>query len=472
MSMRCSISLVNFVLLSAAWSANGHSAPAYRFEWVTPASQPSVPRDINDAGVIVGECRHGFLNHACEIDGTRIRDLHPPAIPFGESRALAVNASGHAVLQIENGGFEAWYWDGIEALLIHPDGSALDLNDGGLVVGQDAAGRAWSWDPAGGIVDLAPLIDEPWSGASTVNNAGHFAGMAAELSGFFPFSESMFYHDGASLHRISFGPPFLGAIASRPGRMNDVGQFVGGLGGGTFVAHAFVYDIRDDSTRDLHPMAGVLSEFPESHARDINTAGQIVGVLTSGGRTRVDRAVVIQDSHITDLQDYMPPDVESAEANAINASGVIVGAAMLPRASRRGFRMTPIDASVTVRITPRTLNVGAPGATLSARIELGGAEGLSMVPESIVLLKVDGRRVGVGGLAPINVQRLGNRTIHARFAGASVAAVLPDVRSSRRPEVVLRVLGHLDDGTVFIAEDVVRIVGPSGRATPVPLPRP
>lgn len=451
-SSSCQVRLIAGLLGVLACSSDSPAASAYRFEWLTPSLPASVPYDINEAGLVVGECGLGL--RACLIDGTVVEDIHPTAARHSSSRARAVNEAGNVA--IESGGaspssfHEAWLWDGASHLQIRPDGTALDLNDADLVVGEDNAGRPWAWTSSGGLVDLAPLVGMPQARVTAVNDSGHFAGVALDGTG--P-NERIFYHDGLTLHEITVGLPSTGP-RGYAARMNAVGQFVGAIAADG-PPHAFVYDVRIDAARDIHPTSGPLAGLETSWAHDVNDLGQIVGSACCPGHNR---AMLIEDGVATDLEDLMPSAMDESEATAINDAGVIVGFAAVAGTYLQGFRLTPIDLDASLRVVPRTLNIGILLGSLTARLTVAPDLRDSVDLASIELRSLGGRRIP-GGLRPASISVPGRGLIHARFDKRALQPAIDAVRPQIGSSLALTFAGRLDDGSTFVLADAVKVVG-------------
>ena len=344
-------------------------------------------------------------------------------------------------------------------MAVHASGAGTDLNEFDLVVGEDYLGRPWSWTPTGGLVDLAPLLGLPRARPTTVNDSGHIGGTATDAAG--P-STILFLHDGSTLHEITLGLPSTGAPRFA-GRMNEVGQFVGGIESGTS-RHAFLYDVSTGTAIDIHPASGPLAGFETSHGHDVNDAGQIVGTAFPT-RFSWPRAMLIEDGETTDLQEFMPSDVFQSEAIAINNAGVIVGAAWnVDPITPEGYRLTPTDLDASIRVAPRTLNVGILLGSLTARIAVAPELRDEVDLASIELRSLGGRRIP-GGLRPASINLPGRGLIHARFDRRDLQPAIDAVRPDIGADLALTLAGRLDDGSVFVLQDAVAVVGLETRGT-------
>ena len=119
--------------------------------------------------------------------------------------------------------------------------------------------------------------------------------------------------------------PSLGGLYTEPRRVNNQGQVTGfSYLAGSATAHAFLYS--SGTTRDLGTLGG-----PGSYGRDVNDAGDVVGVseTTSG-----DRAFVYRSGSMQDLGTLGGTD---SDAYGINAVGQIVGESYDSAGSIRAF---------------------------------------------------------------------------------------------------------------------------------------
>jgi probable HAF family extracellular repeat protein len=165
----------------------------------------SVAHDINAAGQIVGAANtlaltvlvnHGFLWPAVPptVPATMM-DLGTLNGPDGAySQAYAINVHGQVVGDSSPPGFEThpFLWDPTTGMADlgtlagpFPSAKALDINDGGVVVGDDRSGSwvGFVWESSTGILNLNTLIDtnDPLfgqvtvTGAAGINNSGQIA---------------------------------------------------------------------------------------------------------------------------------------------------------------------------------------------------------------------------------------------------------------------------------------------------------
>jgi uncharacterized membrane protein len=116
---------------------------------------------VNDRGVAVGWIAQpaGPL-HAALDDGTAIRDLDPAGTE--PSTASGIN-SGGVIVGTRFSKAVVFETSGPRELPVPPASSALDVSDGGRVVG--AAGRRLKWSNQGFVLDLSSdaitVIDHP-----------------------------------------------------------------------------------------------------------------------------------------------------------------------------------------------------------------------------------------------------------------------------------------------------------------------
>jgi probable HAF family extracellular repeat protein len=134
---------------------------------------------------------------------------------------------------------------------------------------------------------------------SSLNNAGVIVGNDGAGG---------FIDDAGHITKLgTLGAP---SMYTYPAAINDAGQVAGGSLTANFVNHGFLYS--NGSLADL----GTLQGYPKSQALSINAAGDVVGAAISPDGTAF-RAILYHNSMLTDLG----PGV----ANAINASGTIIG---------------------------------------------------------------------------------------------------------------------------------------------------
>jgi probable HAF family extracellular repeat protein len=132
-----------------------------------------------------------------------------------------------------------------------------------------------------------------------INNLGQITGSDGSKG---------FVYDGGQITTLgTLGSPMFG---TRPDAINDTGEVAGFSLTAALAQHAFLYT--SGPLKDL----GALPGFPNSQALSINAAGDVVGAsFSANGASSL--AFLYHNNTLTDLG--------SGTANAINASGTIVG---------------------------------------------------------------------------------------------------------------------------------------------------
>ncbi|HEX8202689.1 MAG TPA: PEP-CTERM sorting domain-containing protein, partial [Isosphaeraceae bacterium] len=160
----------------------------------------------------------------------------------------------------------------------------------------------------------------------------------------------------------------LGGAASQARAINAAGQVVGWShrADGTS-PHAFLS--RAGVMIDL----GTLPGFSGSWANGINARGQIVGfagVVDDRLGTFTQRAFLVEDGVMTDLNALIPPDTgwTLAAADAINDAGQIVGFGLIG-GEKHAFLLTPVTPTPVPIPEPSTLALlGLATAAAGARL--------------------------------------------------------------------------------------------------------
>ena len=272
------------------------------------------PRDINDAGQIVGMAltASGEARAFLYEDGT-ITDLGAP-LGFS-SDARAVNERGQVVGVLHDDDdpnrTRAFLWEDGEMTDVGTLGgdtaSASDINDAGQIVGSSATSsgnhHAFVWEE-GEMVDLGVPPGAVASFADGINDRGDIVGSLSlpdEHSAAFLWQEGHFTK--------------LGTLGGDYGSARDVNE--SGVVVGTSEPspgrpwHGFRWE--DGVMTDLGPADGA------SDAVQINDRGEAVGQLSRGYLVSSRVAAVWQDGRVLPLSDY------SSFASGVNASGQVVG---------------------------------------------------------------------------------------------------------------------------------------------------
>jgi uncharacterized membrane protein len=299
------------------------------------------PRDINEAGVIVGSRPVLSTSQAVAYAGNGpLRDLPAPA---GHDRSSAASISR--------------------------DGTIV----GGSRVGSTSESEALLWSPSGTLRTLPRLSGWP-GGALSINNAGLVVGTASSYRDGDPFLDGVQYGHAwlcnSTTSEIFELPVPPGMVFAQPTAINDAGETVGHVSAGlTSRAVKWAPGTRaltllpvGTSTRseawsinasgvivgmidfrpvlwpkDGEPVALPLGAYEDGAARDINDMGVIVGNLTrfpsptgapsagSGVASPPPREMHAVRWTVEHELQVLEPRTGASSATAINNSGVIVG---------------------------------------------------------------------------------------------------------------------------------------------------
>lgn len=314
--------------------------------------------DISDTGFVTGNSRKAggtqLFPYVWQAGVVEEIPILPDVPTFG--RGFGVNNAGVVAGESGNGPSKAFHYDSMTNTIVDlgglPGGSggvANDINNAGFVVGAASNGqsvRAFISDgtPGGPLVDLGtPLgTENSFARAYGISQSGVIAGIARNASD--TASEpTLWLEDGLGGYTpTTIGSPAGSVFGEAIAATDDgraVGQYSDPVSSRT---RAFFYD--GMSSIDL----GILPSEPtfvHSRARDINTAGQIVGYVAQfdnapsfGGA-----AVLWEGGAVFDLNELIPAgsgwDLLSAEG--INSQGQIVGFGTIG-GETRAFVLTPV----------------------------------------------------------------------------------------------------------------------------------
>ncbi len=387
-----STAVVNASTLAA--QAPGTEPPHYEVQEIGHSAWGlTIPNDINNRGVIVGEWDSGDT--------------------FGDPR--------HAV---------AWI-DG-QMIDLTPDGaivsaSARSVNDNGLITGYyytDGSYLSGGFRWQGGVFEVLPTFAEGHQAGRGVSESGLILGRAMHEhfhTNATVWNQNLNYRDLGSLGQgtgfaydangwdviggsSGVGPGLANAFLWRDGEMHDMGALPGypiavayainnyhevvGYSGTILDDHGFYWS-PETGMIDL----GNLGYLWGASAHDINDAGVIVGyTYGSSGRT----GAVWHDFVLFDLNTLLISGQgwELDDAKGINELGQIVGMGR-HHGNSVAYLLTPVDTPMTTVIGPtpglagafNTIEVveGSPGAEI--RVFYGAAQGNTLIdecPEAVV----------------------------------------------------------------------------------------
>lgn len=310
----------------------------------------SLPRDINNNGVAVGEALlpGDAVSHAVLWKGGVATDLGAVS---GSSAANAINDAEQIVGWSDTSGYRTCLlWENGAWTDIGADMNAAgpvigwDINAGGTVVGQAslnggfAKGFVWEGPGTGRI---AGTVDG-YNGSANlgVNDDGVTAG-----HGFFfgdPDRAMMGVpNDKGGYDAYDIAPPgYTFSIASD---VNNRGLVVGyaDVVIGPWQAAIFTLD-RNDPVELL----GTLPDLENSEAYGVNEDGVIVGSAWDNDLVLPPRAFIYFDGAMHDLNDYLEQGqsdwIQLYSAEAINDNNEIVGYGLAAGGEIRGFVMTGV----------------------------------------------------------------------------------------------------------------------------------
>jgi probable HAF family extracellular repeat protein/YVTN family beta-propeller protein len=347
---------------------------------------------VNASGQTVGysETSSGET-HAFLYSGVAMSDLG--TLGGSYSIATGINASGQVVgyAQTAAGEFHAFrYANGVMTdlgTLGGADSFAYGINDAGVVVGesQTATGdyRAFRHD-GGAMSDLGTLPGGSYSAANSINASGQITGYSQTADG----GERAFIYSGGAMSDLGALP---GDILSAGTSINDAGQMVGYSSAASGSTHAFLYN---GQLRDL----GVLSQTADfSRAISLSNEGEAVG--HSVNDLSESHGFVFDDARgMRDLNALIPPSagVSFNNANAVNASGQIVGAGD-SGGQTLALLLTPVRATTTT-VNDATVGYsdGAQQVTLTANVASSGG---AIVDEGTVTFRVRQGSTDIGSPA-------------------------------------------------------------------------
>lgn len=314
---------------------------------------PFTPSGLNEVGQVVGDAVIDGRGFAVLWDGA-FKTINPPDSVFAQ--AGSVNNHGHvsgsALFCDHVDGNDVncrtrafLYADGkftILGTLGGRDSHGGGIDDAGLVSGSSSTpgvapnidGESQAFVYKGGqLENIGAKMGTRSSLAVGINSVGQIAGLHTinNRSGFF-------------IYDTRDGTFSLFQVAGTGGRLNDLGQVVGGLSGND-----------DGSGRAFLLSGGVVTNLGTlmpshtySRASSINNAGQIVGISSESFFTREDeRAFIYEGGRMLDLNSLIPAGAGWVlnAAGDINEHGQIVGRGRL-NGQERAFMLTPAGPPV------------------------------------------------------------------------------------------------------------------------------
>ena len=337
--------LLAAAVFAAAFCASDASAQTPPRYTVTDIG-PFAPSSVNEMGQAAGSAIVNSRAFAAFWDGT-FKTINPPGAVSG--RAGSINNHGHVVGTADfcdtvdgnhvNCRVRAFVYHGGSAFTVlgtlgGRDSHGRDIDDAGVVYGYsttpDISGEWQAFVYKDGqLENIGAKMGTRSSLGNAINSVGQFSGHYSVSNG----------GGGVFIYDTRDGTFSLFPVTGGDGRLNDLGQVVGGLSG------------NDDGTGRAFLLAGgevknlgtLLPSHGYSRAMSLNNAGQIVGISSASWFTREDeRAFLYEGNLMRDLNALIPAGSGWVlkEATDINGSGQIVGRGTL-NGEERGFLLTP-----------------------------------------------------------------------------------------------------------------------------------
>ncbi|MHC4610085.1 MAG: DUF3466 family protein, partial [Planctomycetota bacterium] len=294
-----------------------------------------------------------------------IVDIGAPPGYAGEAEAVNATSQAACYGEDSPQAYQGYFWENnvwtpIGMLPGHFESIARDINSAGQVVGSSfvlgGVHRAVRWD-AGVLTDLGTLGGS--SRAYGINDAGQVVGdTRAELPGGEYQNRGFIWQDG----QMTALNPLPGEVATHAYDVNESGDVVGSswhyVPPYYSVSGATLWPSGSTEAIDLGyvpapPVSCTLSPtYPVSIARAINNCGQIVGdamCITSGASQD---GFLWDDGEMYNLNDLIVPggNFDITGARDINDAGQIIGIGIAPDGELHAFLLQPL--------TPQT---GVPG---------------------------------------------------------------------------------------------------------------
>ena len=354
--------MIQFTCLAAVISALGSAAwaaPKYTITnlGILPGCNSCTAYDINNAGVIVGDCDNA---------SKAFIDRGSGMVPLGDmGGARAINEFGEIAGYYDH---EAAYYNPITRTITKlgtlggNNSQAEGMNNLGLIVGTSqvtpgsTVRHAFVYNmlyPGLGMRDLGVFPNQVDSVATDVNLNGVIVGYSG-----YPFEYD--YRTAGPMQQV----PALGSWGAALG-VNKAGDIVGWAAGSGIRIHATYYD---NSLNILHDISMVPGD-QSSRADDINNNNWIVGY---NGGSAVPQTLMLWDASgpgapVKYDQATILPDADgwmSIEPRAINDHNQIVGEAYnAAEGGRRAVLLNPAGLARTGASTTQT-PVNTPGVNL------------------------------------------------------------------------------------------------------------
>ncbi|WP_228895783.1 DUF3466 family protein [Pseudoduganella aquatica] len=317
------------ILLGGAGACAMASPARYSLTLLDGVARASVPRAINNAGVVVGGMSSDYGQMLGEGRAFMWKAGQMTWLPeLDMSMALAVSERGHVagigqLTSVGPGWFElhaASYYEGKAGAVpeafpgdpARPSGytAAQGVNSSGtLLVNSHRPGGDHAYTYAGGVITVLPMDT-----AAAINDAGQVAGASG--------GRAVLYDRGRviDLGLLSSAPS---AVAVARG-MNEAGAVVGGAtyGGGALHQHSFLYE--GGRMRAIGSLEG------DNAAVAVNNRGDVVGYFSKAGDGPADRHSYLYSGGVQSDLDALLADAPGwhiASAADINDGGQIVGLA-------------------------------------------------------------------------------------------------------------------------------------------------
>ena len=250
---------------------------------VSLTSEDSSPVQINEAGQVIGMVgnraffwQNGATTDMGTLNGVQIypKSINNNGVVAGYSSAYGSIAGDHGFL-----------WQKGRLTDLGKDFRPRAINDAGVLAGSSDF-ATYSPDTAAQSQNgtIANLPGEPsgvFSWATTINNAGHIAGIS-----FGYYGNGLFWKDGEVTQLPLNMSVTSNYYYTQPNSLNDLDQIVGEQGRSTsnVVTNAFLYS--EGNLIDLQTLLPADSGWHLESAAAINNNGLIVGVGQHNGKRR------------------------------------------------------------------------------------------------------------------------------------------------------------------------------------------